>query len=268
MRLLYSILLCCMLFVATATVAAAQPEWQSGTQKDGGVTLIPQKNARTAEVLQSLYIPAIPDAPFSATLHTEWVRPMGATGATMTFVNRRMVLRDKNGRLLEERCALTPKADGEQSILSMLQFYDPDKHAGYDCFVMGPRKGTCELLNFFPHDPREEVGHSGPLPGNQGVEVHEDLGPRIIEGISTDGSRDTTTWNAGTLGNKEPLTIVREFWHSPMLGVNLISILDDPRIGRQTFTLKGITLKDVDPSYFKLPDGYRVIDRRGDAAPN
>jgi hypothetical protein len=171
-------------------------------------------------------------------------------------------LRDKNGRLLEERCALTPKASGEKSILSMLQFYDPDKHTGYDCFVMGPRQGTCELLNFYPSDPREEQQHSGPLANNQGSFVHEDLGSRAIQGIQTDGTRDTTSWNVGAAGNDQPLTVVREFWHSAMLGINLISVLEDPRIGRQTFTLTDLSLDDVDPSYFKLPDGYSVVDRR------
>ncbi len=260
-----------MLFIATATVAAAQPEWHPGTQQDGGVTLTRQKSGPPQEVLQSIYIPAVSGAPFSGTLHTEWVRPM-KTGDPITFVNRRMILRDKNGRLLEERCALTPKQNGEQSLLSMLQFYDPDKHTGYDCFVMGPRHGTCELLNFYPGSPREEIGHTGPLPDNEGFEVYEDLGIREIEGIKTDGSRDTITWNPGAFGSsKESITVVREFWHSPMLGINLISILDDPRIGRQTFTLTGISLEDVDPKYFKLPDGYHVIDRRnakGDVGSN
>lgn len=254
--------LLCFLLIATATVAAAQPDWHPGTQKDGGVTLAPAKNGQAQPVLQSIYIPAIPGAPFSATLHTEWIRPIGL-GRTITVVNRRLILRDKNGRLLEERCALTPKQNGEQSILSMLQFYDPDKHTGYDCFVMGPRKGTCELLNFYPADPHEEASHTGPLPDNRGELVHEDLGSRSIEGLEADGSRDTITWNPGALGsNSEPVTVVREFWHSAVLGINLVSILDDPRIGRQTFALTGISLQDVDPKYFQLPDGYRIIDRR------
>ncbi|MGB6192599.1 MAG: hypothetical protein WBF42_09040, partial [Terracidiphilus sp.] len=66
----------------------------------------------------------------------------------------------------------------------------------------------------------------------------------------------------------EPVTVVREFWHSSVLGINLVSILDDPRIGRQTFTLTGISLQDVDPKYFQLPDGYRVIDRRDAKGPD
>ncbi len=254
--------LLCILLIATASAAVAQPDWHPGTQKDGGVTLTPQKNGQTQQVLQSIYIPAIPGAPFSATLHTEWIRPIGS-GRTITLVNRRLILRDKNGRLLEERCALTPKQSGEQSILSMLQFYDPDKHTGYDCFVMGPSKGICELHDFHPADPHEETSQTEPLPDDRGQLIHTDLGKRNIEGIETDGSRDTTIWNPGALdGNSEPVTVVREFWHSSMLGINLVSILDDPRIGRQTFTLTGISLQDVDPKYFKLPDGYRVVDHR------
>lgn len=103
----------CVFFLVTAGAAFAQPDWVPGTQKDGGVSLEHQKNGGVSEVLQSIYIPAIPDAPFSATLHTEWVRPIGGKIGTITLANRRIILRDRNGRLLEERCALTPNQDGE-----------------------------------------------------------------------------------------------------------------------------------------------------------
>lgn len=103
---------------------------------------------------------------------------------------------------------------------------------------------------------------NGPIPGNLGFQIHDDLGNRVIEGIETTGSRDIMIWNVGAIGNDKPLSITREFWHSAQLGINLISILDDPRIGRQTFTLTDILQEDVDPKYFQLPDGYVVEDRR------
>jgi hypothetical protein len=109
---------------------------------------------------------------------------------------------------------------------------------------------------------------TGPIPGNLGFRQHEDLGTREIEGVETIGARDTITWKAGVMGNDEPMRIVREFWHSPQLGINLISILDDPRTGRQTFRLTNVSTGDVDPQYFRLPEGYRVDDRREQKDPS
>jgi hypothetical protein len=55
-----------LVFFALASVVAAQQEWSPETQLDGGVS----------QVLQSIYIPPIHDAPFTATVHTEWARPL------------------------------------------------------------------------------------------------------------------------------------------------------------------------------------------------
>lgn len=253
-----------MLFAAAVIMSPAQ----QGTISDGGVTRVPRSDGGVSEVLQSIHIPAIPDAPFVATVHAEWVRQLGG-GGTVTYVNQRTIVRDRNGRLFEERCALTPKKDAGKPILSMIQIYDPNKHTGYDCFVLGPRHGTCELRDFHPSAaPAEAAVVTGPIPGNLGFRQHEDLGTREIEGVETIGARDTITWKAGVMGNDEPMRIVREFWHSPQLGINLISILDDPRTGRQTFRLTNVSTGDVDPQYFRLPEGYRVDDRREQKDPS
>jgi hypothetical protein len=64
------------------------------------------------------------------------------------------------------------------------------------------------------------------------------------------------------MGNDQPMTFMREYWRSAKLGINLISIVSDPRFGKQTFTLTDISVTEVDPKYFELPDGFAIDDQR------
>ena len=54
----------------------------------------------------------------------------------------------------------------------------------------------------------------------------------------------------------------REFWQAPQIGVNILSTVDGPQTGRQTFTLSDVNLTEPDPQHFELPEGYEVLDRR------
>jgi hypothetical protein len=239
-----------ILIFAIAASAPAQQEWTPGTHLDGGVS----------QVLQSIYIPPLHNAPFTATVHTEWARPMA--GGSSTVMNQRKVARDRDGRIYEERWLLVPKNGNYKSEMNVIQIYDPNAHTGYDCFLMGRKHNTCVLDTYFPVERPEGVMKTGPLPRGMGIVTHEDLGIRDIEGVETVGTRDTTTVKAGAMGNDQPMTFVREYWRSTRLGVNLISIVSDPRIGTQTFKLSDISVTEVDPKYFQLPDGFAIDDQR------
>jgi len=63
------------------------------------------------------------------------------------------------------------------------------------------------------------------------------------------------------------VTVENEFWWSPQLGLNLSSIKNDPRIGKQTFTVTEVVQGDPDPSLFQLPAGFEVVDRRQTGLP-
>jgi len=232
------------LVAAIPLALPAQQESSAPGPRDGGAS----------EVLQSIYIPPLHDSPFSATVHTEWARPL-AGGGTSTIVNQRKVVRDRDGRIYQERWLLVPKNGKIPSEMNLVQIYDPNQHTGYDCFMLGRQKGYCDLRSY-AGVVRKEV------PAKRGSIAHEDLGTRMIEGFETIGSRDTTVVNAGVMGNDEPMRIVREFWHSAKLGINLLSILSDPRIGTQTFTLTDVEVTEPDPRFFELPESFQVIDSR------
>ena len=71
----------------------------------------PIPDGGTPEVLLSIFIPSIPGAAFTATVNTEWVRAL-PDGTRITLKNRRLIARDKSGRIFQERRALVP-VDGK-----------------------------------------------------------------------------------------------------------------------------------------------------------
>jgi hypothetical protein len=232
------------LLVAGAGTAIAQGV-------DGGVT----------ETLQSIYIPPLVGAPFTAVVHTEWARPIPG-GGTYAVVNQRRVARDSQGRIYEERWLLAPKDTEIKSRMNVIQIADPNEHTLYNCWVMERR---CNLLRFA--EPamtkfQPPVVATGPLGSNKGFSTHLDLGTRNISGLDTVGTRDTITLLPGTMGNDRPLVTTREFWQATQIGVNLWSIIEGPRVGKQTFTLSDVSLNEPDPQLFELPEGYEVVDSR------
>jgi hypothetical protein len=90
----------------------------------------------------------------------------------------------------------------------------------------------------------------------------EDLGKQSIAGLDTVGKRETTVIETGAIGNDSPLMVRREFWYSPRLGVNLVSKVNDPRVGIQNFEVSDIVLGEPDTTLFALPSHSRVIDLR------
>jgi hypothetical protein len=215
----------------------------------------------TTEVLQSIYIPPLLNAPFTAVVHTEWSRPIPG-GGSYALVNERRVARDSHGRIYEERWLLVPKDGQVKSQMSVIQIADPKDHTLYNCFIFQRR---CQLETFT--EPASAVYRlastkTGPLPENKGFSTHEDLGIRTIDGVDTHGMRDTTTLNPGVFGNDRPLVTTREFWHASQIGINLLSTLDDPRTGHQTFTLTDLSFSEPDIQLYQLPEGFEVVDRR------
>jgi len=98
-----------------------------------------------------------------------------------------------------------------------------------------PAAGKRYLARYGPESP--ETQDRGPLPGDLGLAVHESLGKQFIVGVETEGTHHVMTYNPGVFGNGRKMTVKQEFWWSPQLGVNLLSIRKDPRIGKQTFTV-------------------------------
>ena len=236
--------------------ASAQTDQTPNTQRtfvtrDGG----------TDEVLQGIEIPPIAKAPFSLMLETEWSRPL-ADGGTWTIANRRRIARDSAGRVYQERWLLAPKGGKIPSRMSFIQIADPIKHTGMTCStrshtcIIEPYRETSEMT----YKPSPET--SGQLRDGAGTYVHENLGENTVAGLPTVGMRDTTTLNPGIIGNDRPVSIVREFWYSQKLGINLLSSLSDGRYGTQRFKATELTQGEPEPSLFEMPTGYTMVEQK------
>jgi len=227
-----------------------------------GRSVFPARDGGVREVLESIVIPPIPDAPFTASLITEWVRYTPG-GASITFINKRQVAREAQGRVYEERWALVPKDSDVKSRIQWIQIADPRLRILYNCNML---THVCDLLryNFGPDlaaaNPQPPV--AGPLAGGRGFVQLENLGTRVITGMDTTGTRVTTTLNPGAMGNDRPVVQTSETWRSDQLAVNLLSIRTDPLFGTQTFTISELDPAPPDPQLFELPAGFTVKDQR------
>lgn len=222
----------------------------------------PAADGGVREVLESLVIPPIPNAPFFALLATESVK-YAADGGSMTFVNERHIGRNGEGRIYEERWYLVPKGSKVKSSMNWIQLADPKARTLYNC---SPEKHVCELQFYDPKDDLSAVnirkGVTRDLPNGDGHQVWEELGTRNILGVETSGYRETTITNVGVLGNDQPLNSLSEYWHSQQLGINLLSVRSSPYFGKQTFTITELTLGEPDAQKFQLPPGYTINDQR------
>jgi len=216
----------------------------------------------TSGRMESIFVPPKAGAPFSMVLVTEWSRPLNnGTGGTFTLTNERRIQRDSKGRIYQERWLLVPKGSKIQSIMDIFQITDPEQHTWYNCET---RTKVCNLYQYSlttQDNFQPAIGTSGPMPNGNGFRQHEDLGLSSSAGVETHGYRETSTINAGVLGNDQPMVSTREFWYSPQLAINLSSIVETPQSGKQVFTAKDLSTSEPDPSFFNVPEGYKVVDR-------
>ena len=85
----------------SGAAAAIQPTQQTTTHApDGGVR----------EMLQSIDIPTLTNAAFTANVETEWTKIL-PDGTTATQKNHRTVARDTSGRVFQERRYFAPNGD-------------------------------------------------------------------------------------------------------------------------------------------------------------
>ena len=239
--------------LSTLALSQAQQQQQIVRRADGG----------TSGRMESIFVPPKAGAPFSLTLATEWSRPMG-NGGTFTLANERRIVRDSKGRIYQERWILVPKGSKIKSQMDVFQITDPEQHTWYNCITA---LKECRIYKYSLETTDQflpPVGTSGPLPDGSGFRTHTDLGEGSAEGLDTHGYRETVTLNPGVLGNDKPMVTMREFWYAAQLGLNLISIVDDPQSGKQVFTVKDLSTSEPDIGYFEVPEGYKVVDHRSD----
>ena len=86
----------------------------------------------------------------------------------------------------------------------------------------------------------------------------EDLGQQMIEGVLATGTRRTTTYPAGSIGNEQPIRAVSEEWYAPELQILVLTRHSDPRTGDTTYRVTNLSRAEPDPSLFTVPADYTI----------
>jgi hypothetical protein len=209
----------------------------------------------TRETLTSIAVPPLPNAPFSATVQTEWTKYL-TDGATQLIQNHRLIARDSLGRVFQERATFVAKDSPIASQVTRTDLAEPSTHTVAFCEM---RTHVCELR---PYVGPPATVPAGPLANRSGF-VSENLGSQVLNGLDLIGTRETQTLNPIVAGSDRPIAVVKEFWYSRQLGLNVLTTRNDPRSGKEVFTVTDIHLGEPDATLFAMPAGFRVVDLRG-----
>jgi hypothetical protein len=213
------------------------------------------------ERITSILIPPLPKAPFQATLTAEWTRHL-PDGSTTTVKNHRLVVRDSQGRIYQERRTLVPEGSSRESQIFRVEISSPVTHTKYFCH---PALRECELRSY-DMPVTEPVVPAGEIANGTRYLSRASLGTKTMEALETIGTRETITIQTGVIGNSAPVDSTKEFWYSPKLGLNMQVLRLDPLHGDQLFNVTDLKLAEPDARLFVLPPGCKVVDLRDKSA--
>jgi hypothetical protein len=204
----------------------------------------------------------LPGMPLTGKSSIEWTRTL-EDGGTITVHLEANLARDNAGRMYRERRSFVPVGSDQQPRLTAILLFDPAARTRTECTV-GTKK--CVVTDYLPRR-QFAMQPAGPFANGTRTLTREDLGQDTISGMSVTGTRETTTINAGVVGNERPLVTTREFWYAASIRTNLAVTRDDPREGKQVIRLTDLSLAEPDPRMFEIPEGYTVFDQHTAARP-
>jgi hypothetical protein len=199
--------------------------------------------------------------PFSGRDSIDWTRHLEDGTVQMVHLDAKLA-RDGQGRVYRERRSFAAAGSGQESQLKDIIMLDPVARTRTTCNVAARH---CDVTRYrgpsaFRPPP------DGSFDAGARYLTRENLGNDVMDGLSVVGTRETTTINAGVVGNSQPLVTTKEFWYSAALGINLAVTRKDPREGTQVIHVVDLSRTEPDPAMFQLPAGYAVQDHRLAAA--
>jgi hypothetical protein len=200
-------------------------------------------------------------APYSgrATTVKEKVLTDG-TRITETFVE--LLWRDAEGRTRRELIRHTDSGVEYRSIIIT------DPVGGMYLKWMDGYPTDKLVMHIWPVAPNQRVT-APPSPVNQGkVETRPDfrneiLTPQEINGVYAVGSRWSRTIRLEGESSNRVITVTNELWISPDLRIIVRHLHDDPQSGKEDTEVTEVVRGDPEPALFQAPEGYAVVDHRG-----
>lgn len=238
-------------FCACAVVllaAAGTPAQQTADDQN-----VPAASVGVSTWFSVVHIPAIPDAPFSATTMMDNTQTL-ADGTTVTTKTMTTIARDSKGRTHNEnRYDLSPSDNGQGRIRD-ITIFDPTTRVKT---TLTPDAMQATVI---------AMPAAQPQPASRAIRPEiqrEDLGMNTIDGLTVHGFRQSRTIPEGADGNDRPITITDEYWYSDELHMNITLKHTDPRHGTQFVTLTELSREEPDGKMFEIPAGYSVREDEG-----
>lgn len=129
------------------------------------------------------------------------------------------------------------------------------------------KQGTEKVRIQFPGEPGELARRIGPVITNAMGDARwsrnatvKDLGTREIEGVQAKGKLRSYEIPAGEMGNRNPIAVSYEIWHSPELQAVIYTKHTDPRSGERIYRMAGLKRDEPAASLFTVPSDYTIKD--------
>jgi hypothetical protein len=215
----------------------------------------PGKNPDVAAMpsVENMYVPPNSGQPFTAKSVVTWTS-RDQSSSHVAFMS--MVARDSSGKIYFES-RRTPTDDGEFQPRWNFIIIDPKEETRTTCYVATK---SCRI-NAFRRDvyAKSQGGEEAPRASTM---VSASLGTSVMDALTVEGTRETTSVAAGAYGNSKPLVITRDLWHSPELDLDVMISKTDPRSGTFVRKVEIISRNEPDPEYFTIPSDYTFLDNR------
>jgi hypothetical protein len=208
-------------------------------------------------------VPAIPSAPFSATVTTRFKsRWIGDRTKFHVDETSFTIARDAKGRTYDD----IKWSAGNWQVTSG-HIYDPATRLNTTLIA---EQHIARLWKSVGEQPEYETNPQSaktPLTAEPPFWIYgepvwhkEDLGIQMMEGVMVHGVRLVRNIPASASGTGQPVETTDEFWYSAELHMNLLIRHTDPRDGEQMFKLTRIKRGEPDPALFQVPAEFRIVD--------
>jgi hypothetical protein len=203
--------------------------------------------------IEGIDIPPIANAPFSAKVVVTWDEPL-IGGGTLSRKYYTLVARDSQGRVHRETRDFVPVASTAEPPLRSLTIIDPVSGTRTKCTQPAMACTTTEYHSRVALTAQA----GGPLVVRTGNVTRESLGNQSIDSLTAVGTRETRTTVSG------PRIIIShtDLWYSPDLQMYLSVARSNPQLGQLTLTVTDLVRGGPEHSWFDVPPGYEVTDRR------
>jgi hypothetical protein len=193
-------------------------------------------------------IESIPNRPFLA----DYVVTQSNSA---TFTATLHAARDSRGRIRAESPRFTtPRAPAAAPFVFL---YDPATGTSY---LLDPTSRAAQATH--PGKPRAVLQPTSLPPRDitqsRGPIGAKSLGTRIMDHLTVEGTRTTSTLQPSEAGNSHTVVLTDERWYSPGLHIYVLTRSHDPRTGETTRRFTHIQPIEPPASLFALPPGYNV----------